>query len=108
MSNSKDQFRRMEPTQCRLIKQYRGLSKRPHNYAMLKAHNIDKVQNSVNINVLNVYHRIFKIESPARSLLQFLLARYITYGTTVPGTLIDRVVSIGESPLKNALESVAI
>ena len=26
--------------------------------------------------------------------------RYITYGTTVPGTLIDRVVSIGESPLK--------
>ena len=27
-------------------------------------------------------------------------ARYITYGTTVPGTLIDRVVSIGESPLK--------
>ena len=32
--------------------------------------------------------------------MQFLLARYITYGTTVPGTLIDRVVSIGESPLK--------
>ena len=25
---------------------------------------------------------------------------YITYGTTVPGTLLDRVVSIGESPLK--------
>ena len=34
--------------------------------------------------------------------MQFLLARYITYinGTTVPGTLLDRVVSIGESPLK--------
>ena len=32
--------------------------------------------------------------------MQFLLARYITYGTTVPGTLIDRVVSIGESPLQ--------
>ena len=32
--------------------------------------------------------------------MQFLLARYITYDTTVPGTLMDRGVSIGESPLK--------
>ena len=55
---------------------------------MLKALNIDKVQNIVNRNVLNLYHRIFKIECPARSLMQFLLAtvaRHITYGTTVPG-----------------------
>ena len=58
------------------------------------------MQNIVDRNVLNLYHCIFKIESPARSIMQFLLARYITYGTTVPGTLIDRVVSIGESPLK--------
>ena len=100
MSYSKDQFRRMESTQGRLIKQCLGLSKSSHNTAMLKALNIEKVQNIVDRNVLNLYHRIFKIESPARSIMQFLLARYITYGTTVPGTLIDRVVSIGESPLK--------
>ena len=94
MSNSKDQFRRMESIQGRLIK-------RSHNSAVLKALKIDKAQNIVNRNVLNcLYHRIFKIDSPARSLMQFLLARYITYGTTVPGTLLDRVVSIGESPLK--------
>ena len=69
---------------------------------MLKSLNIEKVQNIVDRNMLNLYHRIFKIEIPARSrpIMQFLLARYITYGTTVPGTLIDRVVSIGESPLK--------
>ena len=96
MSNSKDQFRRMESIQGRLIKQCLGLSKRSHNWAVLKALNIDKVQNIVNRNLLNLYHRIFKIDSPARSLMQFLLARYITYGTTVPGTLLDRVVSIGE------------
>ena len=100
MSYSKDQFRRMESIQCRLIKQCMGLSKRSHNSAMLKALNIDKVQNIVNRNVLNLNHRIFKIDSPARSLMQFLLAMYITYGTTVPGTLLDRVMSIGESPLK--------
>ena len=67
---------------------------------MLKALNIDNVHNIVNRNVLNLYHPIFKIESPARSIMQFLLARYITYGTTVPVTLINRVVSIGVSPLK--------
>ena len=91
MSYSKDQFRRMEYIQGRLIKQYLGLSKRLHNTAMLKALNIDKVPNIVSRNVLNVYHRICRIESPACSLMQFLLARYITYGTTVPGTVIDRV-----------------
>ena len=100
MSNSKDQFRRMESTQGRLIKQCLDLSKRSHNSAVLKALNIDKVHNIVNRNVLNLYHRIFKIESPASGVMQCLLARYITYGTTVPGTLLDRVVSIGESPLK--------
>ena len=73
MSNSKDLFRRMESIQGRLIKHCLGLSKRSHNSAVLKA---DKVQNIVNRNVLNLYHRIFKIESPARSLMQFLFARY--------------------------------
>ena len=80
-----------------------GLSKRSHNSAVLKAFNIDKVQNIVNRNVLNLYHRIFKIDNPARSLMQFLLARYIAYDTTVPGTLLGRVVPIGESPLKCVL-----
>ena len=77
MSNSKDQYRRMEYIQGRLIKQCMGLSKRSHNSAVLKALNIDKVQNIVNRNVLNLYHRIFKIDSPARSLMQFVLPGYI-------------------------------
>ena len=87
MSYSKDQIRRMESSQGRLIKQCLGISKRSHNTAMLKAPNIDKVQNIVHRNVLNLYHRIFKIESPARSLMQFLHVRYITYGTTVQGSV---------------------
>ena len=75
MSYSKDQFRRMESTQGCLIKQCLGLFKRTHNTAIVKALNIGKVQHIVNRNVLNLYHRIFKIKSPARSLMQFLLAR---------------------------------
>ena len=67
MSNSKDKFRRMEYIQGRLIKQCLGLSKRSHNSAVLKALIIEKLQNIVNRNMLNLYHRILKIESPARS-----------------------------------------
>ena len=53
----------------------------------------------------SLFNRIVKVESPARRLLQHLLSRYIFYGKTVPGTLLDRVVSIGESPTKRAFHS---
>ena len=38
------------------------------------------------------------MESPARRLMQHLLC----YGEMVPGTLLDSVVSMGESPSKRA------
>ena len=33
-------------------------------------------------------------------LTQHLLARYIAHGTVIPATLLDRVVKIGESPVR--------
>ena len=52
-----------------------------------------------------MYNRIFKVESPARRLMQHLLSRFICYGKTVPGTLPDRGVSMGESSTKRAFNS---
>ena len=43
--------------------------------------------------------------SPARRLMQHLLSRFIFYGETLPGTLLDRVVSMGESPTKRPFNS---
>ena len=37
--------------------------------------------------------------------MQHLFSRFIFYGKTVPGTLLDRVVSMGESPSKRAFNS---
>ena len=76
ISYSKDQFRRMEFTQGRLIKQCLGLPKSSHNTAMLKALNIDEVQNTVNRNVLNLYHRIFKIENQNQNQNRFIRSYY--------------------------------
>ena len=102
MSSTAIQMRRLEYVQGRLIKQSLGLSKLSHNTALLKALNIEKIKDIVNRNVLSLYNRIFKVESRARRLMQHLLSRFICYDKTVPGTLLDRVVSMGESPTKRA------
>ena len=47
---------------------------------------------------------MFKVESPRR-LMHHLLSRFICCGVTVPGTLLDRVASMGESPTKRAFNS---
>ena len=102
MGSTAIQMRRLESAQGKLIKQSLGLSKLFHNTALLKALNIEKIEDIVNINVLSLYNRIFKVESPSRRLMQHLLSRFICCGETVPGTLLDRVVSMGKSPSKRA------
>ena len=102
MGSTAIQRRRLESAQGKLIKQSLGLSKLSHNTALLKALNIEKIEDIVNRSVLSLYSRIFKVESPARRLMQHLLSRFICDGETVPGTLLYRVVSMGESPSKRA------
>ena len=105
MSSTAIQMRQLESVQGRLIKQSLGLSKPSHNTALPKALNIEKIEDIVNRNVLSLYNIIFKVESPARRLVQHFLFRFILYGKTVPGTLLDRVVSMGASPTKRAFNS---
>ena len=73
-------MRRLESVQGRLIKHSLGLSKLSHNTALFKTLNIEKIEDIVNINVLSLYNRIYKVESPARRLMQHLLSRFIFYG----------------------------
>ena len=88
-------MRRLESAHGKFIKQSLGLSKLSHNTALLKALHIEKIEDIVNINVLSLYNRIFKVERPARRLMH-LLFRFKCYGETLPGTtLLDRVVFMG-------------
>ena len=77
MSSTANQMRQLESVQGRLIKQSLGLSKLSHNTAILKPLNIEKIEYIVNRNVFFLYNRIFKVESPARRLMQNLLSRFI-------------------------------
>ena len=86
---------------CQFSRHIFFFSKLSYNTALLKVLNIEKIEDIVNRNVLSLCKRIFKVESPA----QHLLSRFILYGKTIPGTLLDRVVSMGESPTKRAFNS---
>ena len=77
MKNTAIQMRRLESVQGRLIKQSLGLSKLSHNTALLKALNIEKIEDIVNRNVLSLYNRILKVESPARLVLYVMVKRYV-------------------------------
>ncbi|KAK2186993.1 hypothetical protein NP493_181g03000 [Ridgeia piscesae] len=73
-------MRRLESVQDRLIKQNLGLSKLSHNTALLKALNIEKIEDIINRNVLSLYNRIFKVESLASTyclVLYFMVKRYL-------------------------------
>ncbi|KAK2172064.1 hypothetical protein NP493_995g00055 [Ridgeia piscesae] len=70
-------MRRLESVQGRIIKQSLGLSKLSHNTALLKALNIEKIEDIVNRNVLSLYNRTFKVESPASTDAALIVSFYI-------------------------------
>ena len=51
-------------------------------------------------NSQRLYKNIFKANTPARDLQSALLASYMIQGTTIKGTLLDRVIKAGADPLK--------
>ncbi|KAK2181330.1 hypothetical protein NP493_403g03005 [Ridgeia piscesae] len=55
-------MRRLESVQGRLIKQSLGLSNLSHNTALLKASNIEKIEDIVNRNVLSLYLLKLKVQ----------------------------------------------
>ena len=73
--NSTVQMRRLESVQGKLISL--GLNKRAHDTNILRALNINKVQDIANINALSLHTRIFKVEIPASRLMMHFLTRYI-------------------------------
>ena len=77
---------RLYSIQGKLIKQSLGLSKRSDNTELLQAMNTSNVKSILNRSVLSLYrsNTIFKLETPARRLAQYLLSRVIV--NTVHGT----------------------
>ena len=52
--------------------------------------------------VASLLKRIFMVESSAQELTHYFMSLYISSGTLIPGTLVDRAVSLGLSPVRSA------
>ena len=92
-------IRRLETTQGNLVKQCLGLSKRSHSTQLLSSLNIHRIEDLVNRNTLSLFCRIFKVDTPLRSLITQMVSLYICKGIIIPGSLVSRILSMGKSPM---------
>ena len=90
----------LDSAQGKLIKQSLGLNKRSHNTQLLQAMNVKKARELNVKKCTSLFNRIGQVASPTPSLLLYFLSRFILYGEIIPGTLLSRVISQGQSPIK--------
>ena len=97
----------LERFQSDSVKRFLGLPKRSHHSRLLRALNLPRVENILsNLRAL-LYNRIFKRDSPSRTINAVLLANWVNNGDTIDGTLIHQVVKDGHSPLDLAFADSA-
>ena len=61
------------------------------------------IDDIINTNTKSLFHRIFKCDSPARDLQSRFLANYMETQRTIKNTMVDRLVSMGNSPMNIAM-----
>ena len=90
----------LEQTQGQIVKQFCGLGKRHRHTKLQYALNIERVSSIINRSVTSLFKRIYKVESPVRQLCFHLTCLYICKGVIVPGTIVERIISMGLSPIE--------
>ena len=96
---SKTELEELQSTQGTIVKRGLGLSKRSHYHRVLQACSITPIEQVIANNTVRLYHNIFQCDTPAKVFQSLLLASYILTGKAESGTLIDRVIKAGYSPL---------
>ena len=81
------------------IKRCLGIPKRSHHTALCQAANVKPIEDMINNRVLSLYHRIFNVESPTRSLNLYFASKYLTCGSYVEGSLISKIIRLDVSPV---------
>ena len=95
---SKSDIKKLDTTQGNLVKQAMGLSKRAHTTELLLSLGINRISDVLNRNVVSLYSRLFKVNTPLQDLTLHFLSQYIIHNVVVPGTLIDHLLCVGLSP----------
>ena len=96
---SDSDIKHLKTVQGNTIKRVLGINKRSHHSNILKALGVPSVEDVIKNNAVRLYRNTFKANTPARDLQSVLLAHFILKGTTIKGTLLDRIVRAGADPL---------
>ena len=104
VSLSKIAFKNIESTQGSLIKQSLGLSRCSRHSKILTALNVSRCVETINNCRINLWRRIFKVDSPLRNLCCYFAARYIGHGDVFPQTLAANVINMGAPLILNAFK----
>jgi len=97
---SSGSLKTLESTQSTLLKQCLGLNKRSKSSHILQALYVHKVDEKIKQATSSLIRRIFALQSPVMDFNSYLLSLYIQNGSLVPGTLIERCIKYGLSPVK--------
>jgi len=95
---SQRDIKQLNSAQGSIVKRVMGLNKRCHHSSLLQAMNIQTIEDKLKTSVSSLYNRIGQVSCPSRDLQSVLLAMYITDGTVVKNTLLDRLVQYQLSP----------
>ena len=94
---------KLNSAQCNIIKSILGLSRRSHHTSLLLALDIPRIDDILRKQTVNFFNRIFRVESPLRTLQLYLMNEFVSGKGIVKGTIIERVLSAGVSPVTAAL-----
>ena len=76
-----------------------GLGKRSRHTNLRRAMNIDNISTVIGDYAKSVFKRVCSKSSPIKNLCFHLLSDYMGSGITVPGTIVDRILKLGLSPI---------
>ena len=96
---SKKSSETLQSSQGGVMKQVCGLGKRSRHSALLEAMNIPPVRTKIQENTISMYKRICSVNSSTRDVCISLLNMYISDKIVIPGTLVERIVKMGLSPI---------
>jgi len=89
----------VEKCQATLIKRCLGMSKYSHHSHVLSALRLEPVMHTVRQSSINLFIRLFNVDSPARLFNSLMLSRFMLTNAIPKGTLLHRLLTHGFSPM---------
>ena len=97
--------KKLESYQGSVIKHICGLSKRSHHTNLVRAFGLDNISTIIGNRTINLYKHICSSYSAIQQLCFHSIYQYVCHNVIVPGTMLDRIVKLGYSPVSTAFNS---